>query len=95
MRHTLGVDLAAAQQKAAPLPCLLEQFVAEEIALLRNGDAVALDDRLRRLHGKQLHQFAAERLDVQNIVLDRARTREQNADALIVKLRPQDARRVQ
>ena len=83
-RHALGVDLAAAQQEAAPLSGLLEQLVAEKIAfLLGNGDAVAVDDGLRRLYAEQLHQLAAERLDIQNIVLDRARAGEQDADALV------------
>ena len=95
MRHALGVDLAAAQQEAAPPPRLLQQVVAEKIALRRDLDAVAVDDRLRRLLGEQLHQLAAERLHIQNIVLDRACARQQDAHALIVELGPQDARRVE
>ena len=95
MRHALGIDLSAAQQKAAPPARLLQQVITQEIALLRDGDAIALNDRLRRLHGKQLHQLAAERLHIQDIVLDRARTGQQDAHALVVELGPQDARRVQ
>ena len=48
-RHALGVDLTAAQQETAAPARLLQQLITEEIALLlRDGDAVAVDDGLRR-----------------------------------------------
>ena len=63
-------------KKAAPLAGLLQQLITQEITFLRDGHAIAADDGLRRLHGEQFHQLAAKRLDIQDIVFDRAPCRQ-------------------
>ena len=85
--------LAAGDEKAALSTCRLQKFPA--VNLFRNVYFIALGERLRILARQQLHQMAAERLGIQNIVFDSARVGKAHADLGVVKFRPEDAGRIQ
>ena len=93
MRHARGIDFAAGDKKAALSRRGFEKLIAGRFRIGR--EFIACFDCAGIQLAQPLQQPAGDKLDIQDVVIDRARPGKRISNLGRVKLRPENSGRIQ